>query len=91
MKSGYHSEPVENNSCQCPESIVVGVGPKAVAIAAERHMLAGSVRTENTEAHQGTTNTVWRPYHYNEGDEVELSSLSIHFPFDAVYRRIRLA
>lgn len=32
----------------------------------------------------------WRPYHYNEGDEVELISLGLHFSFDAVYRRIRL-
>ena len=33
----------------------------------------------------------WRPYHYNEGDDVELTSLGVTFPFDAVYRRIRLA
>jgi Uma2 family endonuclease len=33
----------------------------------------------------------WRPYHYNEGDSVELASLGVSFPFDAVYRRIRLA
>lgn len=33
----------------------------------------------------------WRPYHYNEGDSVELTSLGVNFPFDAVYRRIRLA
>ena len=32
----------------------------------------------------------WRPYYYNEGDEVELTSLDLHFPFDAVYRRIKL-
>ena len=33
----------------------------------------------------------WRPYHYNEGDDVELTSLGVNFPFDAVYRRIRQA
>ncbi len=33
----------------------------------------------------------WRPYHYNEGDIVELTSLGISFPFDAIYRKIRLA
>jgi len=33
----------------------------------------------------------WRPYHYNEGDIVELTSLGVSFPFDAVYQRIRLA
>ncbi len=32
----------------------------------------------------------WRPYHYREGDLVELPSLGVRFPFDAVYRRIRL-
>ncbi len=33
----------------------------------------------------------WQAYHYNEGDTVELTSLSISFPFDAVYKRIKLA
>jgi len=32
----------------------------------------------------------WRPYHYREGDMVELTSIDVSFPFDAVYRRIRL-
>lgn len=32
----------------------------------------------------------WRPYHYNEGDMVELTSINVRFPFDAVYRRINL-
>jgi Uma2 family endonuclease len=32
----------------------------------------------------------WRPYHYNEGDNVDLVSLGVTFPFDAVYRRIKL-
>jgi Uma2 family endonuclease len=32
----------------------------------------------------------WRPYHYNEGDTVELTSLDVSFSFDAVYQRIRL-
>lgn len=33
----------------------------------------------------------WRPYHYNEGDLVELTSIGVSFPFEAVYRRITLA
>lgn len=32
----------------------------------------------------------WRPYHYQSGDMVELTSISVSFPFDAVYRRILL-
>ena len=32
----------------------------------------------------------WRPYHYREGDVVELKSLGVSFPFDDVYRRIHL-
>jgi Uma2 family endonuclease len=30
----------------------------------------------------------WRPYHYQSGDLVELRSIGVSFPFDAVYRRI---
>ncbi|TMB81870.1 MAG: hypothetical protein E6J44_10565 [Chloroflexi bacterium] len=30
----------------------------------------------------------WRPYHYRSGDLVELTSIGVSFPFDAVYRRI---
>ena len=30
----------------------------------------------------------WRPYHYQSGDLVELKSLGVRFPFEAVYRRI---
>ena len=32
----------------------------------------------------------WRPYHYQSGDMVELISIGVSFPFDAVYRRILL-
>ncbi len=32
----------------------------------------------------------WRPYHYQSGDVVELKSIGVSFPFDAVYRRIPL-
>jgi Uma2 family endonuclease len=32
----------------------------------------------------------WRPYHYQSGDQVELKSIGVSFPFDAVYRRIPL-
>ena len=30
----------------------------------------------------------WRAYHYRSGDLVELTSIGVNFPFDAVYRRI---
>ena len=30
----------------------------------------------------------WRPYHYRSSDLVELTSIGVSFPFDAVYRRI---
>lgn len=30
----------------------------------------------------------WRPYHYQSSDLVELTSINVSFPFDAVYRRI---
>ena len=32
----------------------------------------------------------WRSYHYRSGDLVELTSIGVSFPFDAVYRRIPL-
>lgn len=32
----------------------------------------------------------WRPYHYRSGDLVELTSIDVSFPFDAVYRRITI-
>ena len=32
----------------------------------------------------------WRPYYYRSGDLVELTSIGVSFPFDAVYRRIPL-
>lgn len=32
----------------------------------------------------------WRPYYYRSGDVVELTSIDVSFPFDAVYRRIPL-
>ncbi len=32
----------------------------------------------------------WHPYHYQTGDLVELKSIGVIFPFDAVYRRITL-
>jgi Uma2 family endonuclease len=32
----------------------------------------------------------WRPYHYQSGDMVELKSIGVNFPFDAVYHRISL-
>ncbi|HCI80391.1 MAG TPA: hypothetical protein DHW02_11950 [Ktedonobacter sp.] len=32
----------------------------------------------------------WQPYHYQSGDVVDLKSINVSFPFDAVYRRIPL-
>lgn len=32
----------------------------------------------------------WRQYSYEEGDIVELSSVGVSFPFERVYRRVRL-
>jgi len=32
----------------------------------------------------------WRPYHYQEGNMVELTSIGVSFPYDRVYRGIRL-
>jgi len=30
----------------------------------------------------------WRPYHYREGDQIELKSIGINFSYEEVYRRI---
>jgi len=32
--------------------------------------------------------TFWHQYQYQPGDRVELKSISVQFPFDALYRRI---
>ncbi|GAC1629608.1 MAG: Uma2 family endonuclease [Ktedonobacteraceae bacterium] len=53
----------------------------------QEYMLIGS---EEKEIVVYRRENDWRPYHYNEGDIVELTSLGVSFPFDAVYRRIRL-
>lgn len=34
--------------------------------------------------------SAWRAYHYQSGDQVELTSIGVSFEFDAVYRRIPL-
>ncbi len=54
----------------------------------QEYMLIGSEEKEIVVYRRENN---WRPYHYNEGDIVELTSLGVSFPFDAVYRRIRLA
>lgn len=33
----------------------------------------------------------WRQYHYQSGDKVELTSIGVRFPFDALYRRIPMS
>lgn len=30
----------------------------------------------------------WRQYHYRSGDQIELTSIGVRFPFDALYHRI---
>jgi len=64
-------------------------GAKLVAYkmlpSAQEYLLIGSEAQEivvyRRESH-------WRPYHYRSGDQVELKSIGVSFPFDAVYRRI---
>lgn len=51
----------------------------------QEYMLIGS---EEKEIVVYRRENEWRPYHYNEGDIVELASIGVSFPFDAVYRRI---
>ena len=54
----------------------------------QEYMLIGSEEKEIVVYRRENN---WRPYHYNEGDIVELTSLHVSFPFDAVYQRIKLA
>ena len=49
------------------------------------YMLVGS---ESKEIVVYRRESNWRPYHYRSGDLVELTSIGVSFPFDAVYRRI---
>jgi Putative restriction endonuclease len=53
----------------------------------QEYMLIGS---EEKEIVVYRRESGWRPYHYNESDIVELASIGVSFPFDAVYRRINL-
>jgi Uma2 family endonuclease len=54
----------------------------------QEYMLIGSeykaIEVHRREGH------FWKEQHYYEGDLIELKSLGISFPFDEVYRRIRL-
>jgi Uma2 family endonuclease len=54
----------------------------------QEYMLIGSeyraIEVYRREGH------FWKEQHYYEGDLIELKSLGISFPFDEVYRRIRL-
>ncbi len=54
----------------------------------QEYVLIGS-EYKAIEVHRREGN-FWRQYHYREGDLVELKSMGIRFPFDAVYRRIPL-
>ena len=53
----------------------------------QEYLLVGS-ETQEIIIYRRENN--WRPYHYQSGDVVELTSISVSFPFDAVYRRIPL-
>jgi Uma2 family endonuclease len=65
-------------------------GAKAKAYKAlpsvQEYMLIGS-EYRAVEVHRREGN-FWRQYHYREGDLVELKSIGVNFPFDALYRRI---
>lgn len=53
----------------------------------QEYLLVGS---ESQEIIMYRRESAWRPYHYQSGDVVELKSIGVNFPFDAVYRRIPL-
>jgi Uma2 family endonuclease len=52
----------------------------------QEYVLVGS-EYRAIEVHRREGN-FWRQYHYREGDLVELKSIGVSFPFDALYRRI---
>jgi Uma2 family endonuclease len=52
-------------------------------------MLVGGEH-QSIEVHR-REGTSWSRYHYRKGDQVELTSLGVQFPFDEVYRRILLS
>jgi len=54
----------------------------------QEYVLIGS-EYKAIEVHRREGN-FWRQYHNREGDLVELTSVGVSFPFDEVYRRIRL-
>jgi len=53
----------------------------------QEYLLVGSVAQEIILYRRENN---WRPYHYRSGDVVELRSIGVRFPFEAVYRRIPL-
>jgi Uma2 family endonuclease len=52
----------------------------------QEYMLIGS-EYQAIEVYRREGN-FWRTYHYRSGDLVELQSIGVSFPFDALYRRI---
>jgi Uma2 family endonuclease len=54
----------------------------------QEYVLIGS-EYKSIEVHRREGN-FWRQYHYRDGDMVELTSIEVSFPFDAVYHRIPL-
>ena len=53
----------------------------------QEYLLVGS-QSQEIVIHRRESD--WRPYHYQSGDMVELNSIGVSFPFDAVYHRISL-
>jgi hypothetical protein len=64
-----------------PQLRIERLGPSSV----QEYVLVGSTY-KTIEVYRRENG--WRPYHYREGDLVELKSLGVSFPFDALYRRI---
>jgi Uma2 family endonuclease len=54
----------------------------------QEYVLVGS-EYRSIEVHR-REGTFWRMYHYRTGDQVELTSIGVRFPFDEVYEGIEL-
>jgi len=54
-------------------------------LSVQEYMLVGST-SQGIEIYRREND--WRPYYYREGDQIELKSIGVSFPYDAVYRRI---
>ena len=54
----------------------------------QEYMLIGSTY-KSIEVHRREGN-FWKPFYYQEGDIVELTSLDVTFPFEEAYYRVRI-